>query len=150
MFERYTENARRVVFFARKEASDLGDVEIKAIHMLWGLLREGKAVFFRLQLPEGKLEALRTACVKEGLGGKPIPLSVDMALDEEVKAILARSLEEATSRKHHNIDVGHLLLGLLHVPNKAKDILGKNGISYVQVSALLRDNPPLGDALDYT
>jgi len=55
MFERYSEKARFVIFYSRMEASTLGDREIKAIHLLLGLLREGKAVFFKLQLPEGKL-----------------------------------------------------------------------------------------------
>ncbi len=151
MFERYTDKARRVVFFSRYEASNLGDVEIKPIHLLLGLLREGKALFFRLQLPEGKLEALREACVKEGLGKEHIPTSVDMPLDEEAKLILQRAVEEADSRIGKDIDLEHLFLGTLRVTSKANEILREHGITYAQVSAQLRRGySPLGDTLDST
>jgi ATP-dependent Clp protease ATP-binding subunit ClpC len=41
MFERYTERARRVLFFARYEASQL-DISIETEHLLLGLIREAK------------------------------------------------------------------------------------------------------------
>ncbi len=40
MFERYTETARRVIFFARYEASQLGSPYIETEHLLLGILRE--------------------------------------------------------------------------------------------------------------
>jgi ATP-dependent Clp protease ATP-binding subunit ClpC len=40
MFERYTEKARRVIFYARYEASEFGSSAIEAEHLLLGLLRE--------------------------------------------------------------------------------------------------------------
>lgn len=40
LFERYTERARRVIFFARYEASQFGSVTIESEHMLLGILRE--------------------------------------------------------------------------------------------------------------
>jgi hypothetical protein len=40
MFERYTEKARRIVFFARYEASQYGSPYIEVTHLLFGLLRE--------------------------------------------------------------------------------------------------------------
>ena len=42
MFERYTEKARRVIFFARYEASQFGSPDIETEHLLLGVLREGK------------------------------------------------------------------------------------------------------------
>ena len=39
MFERYTEAARRALFFARYESSQLGAVSIETEHMLLGLLQ---------------------------------------------------------------------------------------------------------------
>jgi ATP-dependent Clp protease ATP-binding subunit ClpC len=44
MFERYTEKARRTIFFARYEASQFGSPYIEAEHLLLGLLREDKAL----------------------------------------------------------------------------------------------------------
>ena len=40
MFERYTEKARRVIFYARYEASMFGSPYIETEHLLLGLLRE--------------------------------------------------------------------------------------------------------------
>lgn len=45
MFERYTEKARRVIFFARYEASNYGSKEIDTEHLLLGLIREDKALY---------------------------------------------------------------------------------------------------------
>ena len=42
MFERYTEKARRVIFFARYEASMFGSSYIETEHVLLGLLREDR------------------------------------------------------------------------------------------------------------
>jgi ATP-dependent Clp protease ATP-binding subunit ClpA len=42
MFERYTERARRVIFFSRYEASQFGSTTIETEHLLLGLLREDK------------------------------------------------------------------------------------------------------------
>jgi hypothetical protein len=39
MFERYTERARRSIFFARWEASKLGSLYIEPEHLLLGLIR---------------------------------------------------------------------------------------------------------------
>ncbi len=44
MFERYTDRARRVIFFARYEASAFGSSSIDTEHLLLGLLREGGGV----------------------------------------------------------------------------------------------------------
>ena len=42
MFERYTEKARRVIFFARQEASEFGGMAIEPHHILLALIREDK------------------------------------------------------------------------------------------------------------
>jgi ATP-dependent Clp protease ATP-binding subunit ClpC len=44
MFERYTGNARRVIFFARYEASQYGSPVINTEHLLRGFLRENKSL----------------------------------------------------------------------------------------------------------
>jgi hypothetical protein len=45
MFERYTEKARRVIFFSRYEASQFGSPKIDTEHLLLGLIREDKALY---------------------------------------------------------------------------------------------------------
>ena len=48
MFERYTEGARRALFFARYQASQFGSVSIEAEHLLLGLIREPTGVVRRM------------------------------------------------------------------------------------------------------
>ena len=48
MFERYTEQARRALFFGRYEASHLGHLSIETEHLLLGLLRENKGIASRI------------------------------------------------------------------------------------------------------
>ena len=69
MFERYTERARRVIFFARYEASQLGSAAIETEHLLLGLIREGKGLTSR------RFSKSRGDCAKQrhalgGLGGR--------------------------------------------------------------------------------
>ena len=58
MFERYTERARRAIFFARYEASQYGSSHIAAEHLLLGLLREDRTLTRRI-LPSGAAEKMR-------------------------------------------------------------------------------------------
>src|SRR5881397_1641271 len=44
VFERYTEKARRVIFFARYEASQYGSPYIETEHLLLGIMREDRAL----------------------------------------------------------------------------------------------------------
>ena len=44
MFERFSERSRRVLFFARDEASQLGSMSIDTEHLLLGLIPEGKGL----------------------------------------------------------------------------------------------------------
>ena len=61
MFERYTEKARRVIFFARYEASQFGSPYIETEHLLLGLLREDKALTNRFLRSHASVESIRKA-----------------------------------------------------------------------------------------
>jgi len=63
MFERYTEKARRVIFFARYEASQFGSPYIETEHLLLGLLREEKCFAAEILRERG----LRLSTVREEL-----------------------------------------------------------------------------------
>ena len=65
MFEKYTEKARRVIFFARYEASQYGSPYIETEHLLLGLLREDKALANRFLRTHGTIES--TPTVSDGV-----------------------------------------------------------------------------------
>ena len=59
MFERYTERARRVIFFARYEASQFGSTTIETEHLLLGLIREDKNLTNRFLRNHSSIESIR-------------------------------------------------------------------------------------------
>ena len=83
MFARYTEEARRVIFFARHEASQSGSPYIETEHLLSGLLREDKALAIRFLRSHTAVESI---CKQiEGhttIRGK-VSISVNLPLSHE-------------------------------------------------------------------
>ena len=113
MFERYTEKARRTVFFARFEASQFGSPHIEPEHLLLGLLREDKALAGRLPHPRPSLESVRQRIEARTPVGAKVPTSVDLPMSLEAKHVLAYAAEEADRLSHKHIGTEHLLLGLM-------------------------------------
>jgi ATP-dependent Clp protease ATP-binding subunit ClpA len=113
MFERYTEKARRVIFFARVEAGELGSPYIETEHILLGLLREDKALTARFFPPGAVIDTIRMQVEGRTTVREKIPTSQDLPLSNECKHVLAYAAEEADSLKHKHIGTEHLLLGLL-------------------------------------
>jgi ATP-dependent Clp protease ATP-binding subunit ClpC len=117
MFERYTEKARRVIFFARYEASEFGSPYIRPEFLLLGILREDKYVVTRW-LGEGDwLAVFRSEVEKYVNKGPKVPTTVDLPLADEAKHILAYASEEAERLGHQHIGTQHLFLGILRESN---------------------------------
>jgi hypothetical protein len=112
MFERYTEKARRVIFFSRYEGSQFGSPYIETEHILLGILREDKEIARRI-LPVGAVESIRKQIEARGLRGPVSSISVDLPLSNESKRVLAYGAEEAERLGHKWIGSNHLFLGLL-------------------------------------
>ena len=114
MFERYTESARRTLFFARYEASQTGSPAIETEHILLGLLRERpgivKTVF---DLSHVQAEDLRRDIEGRVVFRVKIPTSVEIPFSDATKRALRASAEEADRLGHSYIGSEHLLLGLL-------------------------------------
>src|SRR5205814_1992402 len=114
MFERYTEKARRVIFFARYEASQFGAPAIEPEHLLLGLMREDKSLTARfLARAQTSLEAIRKEIEGRAPLREKISTSVELPLAPETKRVLAYAHEESDRLQHRHIGTEHLLLGLL-------------------------------------
>jgi ATP-dependent Clp protease ATP-binding subunit ClpC len=113
MFERYTEKARRVIFFARYEASQYGSPYIETEHLLLGLLREDKALANRFLRPHGSIESIRREIEARITIRERISTSVEVPLSQECKRILNFATEEAERLSHKHVGTEHLLLGIL-------------------------------------
>ena len=94
MFERYTERARRVIFFARYEASMHGSTTIETEHLLLGLVREDKNITNRFLASSPVAESIRTQVEKHTTVRPKVSTSIDLPLTDASKRILAYAAEE--------------------------------------------------------
>ncbi len=130
MFERYTEKARRVIFFARYEASQFGAPAIEPEHLLLGLMREDKTLTARfLARAQASLESIRKEIEGRAPLREKISTSVELPLAPETKRVLAYAHEESDRLQHRHIGTEHLLLGMLREERSmAAEILFERGL----------------------
>jgi ATP-dependent Clp protease ATP-binding subunit ClpA len=113
MWQRFTERARRVVFFAQEEAARLGENYVGTEHLLLGLVRENDSVaariLDRLGVALGRIRADIERQVTRGHGN----LGQDMQLTPRAKRVIDLAYEEARQLNNNYIGTEHLLLGLI-------------------------------------
>lgn len=143
MFERYTEKARRVIFFARYESSQFGGPYIETEHLLLGLLREDKELTHRFLRGEGNIEAIRKQIEDATEIREKTSTSVDLPLSNEGKRALVYAAEESEKLGHKHIGTEHLLLGLLREEKSfAAQLLHERGVRLSSVrEELALDRP---------
>jgi Clp amino terminal domain, pathogenicity island component len=145
MFERYTEQARRTIFFGRYEASQFGCPYIETEHLLLGLLREDKALANRFLRSHAAVESIRKQIEDRRAPGEKVSTSVDLPLSHECKRVLAYGAEEAQRLNHKHIGTEHLLLGLLREEKCfAAQLLRERGLTLHSVRERApQSEPPL-------
>jgi ornithine carbamoyltransferase len=113
MWQRFTERARRVVFFAQEEAARLGENYVGTEHLLLGLIRESDSVAARLLTQLGiALLQIRESIEKQVTQGHG-NLGQDMQLTPRAKRVIDLAYEEARQLNNNYIGTEHLLLGLI-------------------------------------
>ncbi len=113
MFERYTEPARRVIFFSRYMAVQTGSPEIETEHLLLGLLRADMVLARRFLGSPWVAEQVWREVEDKKPVRPPIPPEVDLKLSPEAKHVLRLAADEAEQFSSKKIRTEHLLLGLL-------------------------------------
>jgi ATP-dependent Clp protease ATP-binding subunit ClpC len=127
MFERYTEETRRAVFFARWEAQQSGSAYIEPAHLLLSLTHEANSKANQLFALSAHAENFRERLVVRS--SAKCSASLDLPLSNAGKRVLAYTAEEAERLASKPIGTEHLLLGLLR--EKKSDVpqaLGAVGI----------------------
>lgn len=140
MFERFTELARRAVFWALHEAHELRSGYIEPEHLTLGILADNGLI--RRYLPNDiavdevrrALRALTPPCE----GGR----EGDLPLSAETKQVLRYAAEVAEQVKHRHIGREHLLFGLLHDETRASKVLMGFGINREDVWRELSSGHP--------
>jgi ATP-dependent Clp protease ATP-binding subunit ClpC len=120
MFDRYSESAKRVIFFGRYEASRYRSPEIRPEHLLLGLFRGDRRLARKVLGSGGPIKRfLSSSSSIESIRGnirvvgRNISTSADIPLSEESKQVLEYASEEADRLTDRHIRSKHLLLGLL-------------------------------------
>jgi hypothetical protein len=113
MWQRFTERARRVVFFAQEEAGRLGENYVSTEHLLLGLVRENDSVaariLDRMGVSLGRIRGEVERHVARGDGR----LGQDMQLTPRAKRVIDLAYDEARQLNNNYIGTEHLLLGLI-------------------------------------
>jgi ATP-dependent Clp protease ATP-binding subunit ClpC len=144
VFERFTEPARRVLFFARYETSEAGHLSIQPEHLLIGLLRESHG-------PAGAILAeagVRVADVRADLAERMpspaiVPPSVEIPFVEETKRVLLSAATIADALGHRHVGTEHLLLALLQQESTpAAELLRRHGLHFGPVRDRIERTPP--------
>src|SRR5882724_418162 len=139
MFERYTETARRAIFFARAESIFRKAPAISVQDLLLGLTREKKSRANYISELRSHAAEFRAA-----FGVAPLPQRLDsslirprpqLPLEDDAKKALWYAAQEAHLDREFWIDTDHLLRGLLRFPNDATAALSKAGLELESLQA---------------
>ncbi len=142
MFERYTETARRAIFFARDEAGRTGSPFIAPEHLLIGLFRADATLAADMLGTAESTESVRGKVVASYAPGEPLPDHVDLPVDPACVRALGFAAEEADQLGHKNITPGHVFLGLLREEDcLAAELLRGSGLSLADARTRVRDEP---------
>jgi ATP-dependent Clp protease ATP-binding subunit ClpC len=131
VFEKYSGKSRRIAFFARYEASQLGGEAIEPEHILLAILREDPGLLESI-LPQGEASSslMRTA-IGTTMRGKSKPdASIDLPLSPRAKTVLDIAAREQEASGDERITPKHVLLGLvLDEGSLAARLLRENGVT---------------------
>jgi ATP-dependent Clp protease ATP-binding subunit ClpC len=129
MWQRFTERARKVVFYAQEEAGRLGENYVSTEHLLLGLVRENDSVaariLDRIGVSLGRIRSEIERQVSRGDGR----LGQDMQLTPRAKRVIDLAYDEARQLNNNYIGTEHLLLGLIREgEGLAGRVLSKLGV----------------------
>jgi ATP-dependent Clp protease ATP-binding subunit ClpC len=129
LFDRYTERARRAIFFARWWALQARSPKIGTGHLLLGLTHDR----------DSEADKLFHLCdhrdiFMQGIPGmrdfpNPPIMEGDIPLDSDSKQVLRFTADEASRLNSGPIDTEHLVLGLLRKRSLGRKLLSDAGIS---------------------
>ncbi len=144
MWQRFTERARRVVFFAQEEAGRLGETYVSTEHILLALIREEDNVASCILAKLGASTAsIRNELERQVMRGDG-RLGMDIQLTPRSKRVIDLAYDEARQLGHPYIGTEHLLVALLReAEGLAGRVLTKLG---VKVEAAREEVRQLQDA----
>jgi ornithine carbamoyltransferase len=152
MWQRFTERARKVVFYAQEEAGKLGENYVSTEHLLLGLIRENDNVACRALVRMGVSLSRIRAEIERQVAHGDARIGKDMQLTPRAKRVIDLAYDEAQSLSNNYIGTEHLLLGLIRegegLAGKVLAMLGadlertRQEVKQLQEKPKENDNPP--------
>jgi len=141
MFERYTEKARRAIFFAHYDASQYGSYYIDTEHLLLGLMRENFPLLSNMMGSGISAHAIQQEIEKQIQRGERFSTAVEVPLSVESKRVLNFAAEEAERLGQRHVGTEYLLLGLLREENALAAVtLRRHGAHLAEIRLKLAGN----------
>ena len=133
--ERYTDGAKKTVYYAKKEALRCGHPSLRTEHILLGLLKDpdntGCAVLRECGID---LRAIRAKLSLRMAAGGTSPPTDEIPFSVSARRVLRYSANEAKSMNHRYVGTEHLLLGLIRERSGlASDVLHEMGVNLLMV-----------------
>lgn len=112
-FERFTEDAKRVLVLAQKEAEKSRRSYIGTEHLLLAMLHSESGAAYRILTRLGIELGMVRVAIRDVLGSSALMALTDLVPTARVKRVIEISVEEALRIGSREIDSSHLLLGLV-------------------------------------
>lgn len=132
MFEKYTEHARRALYYSRYEAGRRNCTHVEPEHILLGILRDRSEEVLKLLAHfdlkvEDLTKLFETSQLTAGItANTPMPLS------DPSKQVLVSAGAEAEAMGDPGVAALHLMLGILSIESSAAArLLAEKGINAV-------------------
>eukprot|EP01024_Parvocaulis_polyphysoides_P021457 TRINITY_DN2015_c0_g5_i1.p1 TRINITY_DN2015_c0_g5~~TRINITY_DN2015_c0_g5_i1.p1 ORF type:complete len:871 (-),score=175.73 TRINITY_DN2015_c0_g5_i1:400-3012(-) len=136
MFEKFTERSIKVVLVAQREAQNMGSNELAILHLVLGLLQIdpqgvlGKATDFEKAREEVYQMVKNNNDEKQKKQKEELKTSLqDVPFSSEVKSVLQAALDTAQSMGSQFISPEHIILGVLTINERSKNLLKRLGVS---------------------
>lgn len=143
MFERFTQEARRALFFSRYEAAQVGRTRISPEHLLLGVIRSASGLTHALLTTAGvTADDARAAMTLGDNTGQPIAGGVEIPFQPLATMVFIAAADEADKLGHGAIATVHLMLGVLRESDHAGTFLASKGLSVEAVRRAAAEASP--------
>lgn len=139
MFEKYTNSARMALFYARNFSQEMRSDAITPEHLLLGIIEEREDILREIVTETEEIKRkLQNLLAKDKLSRALVFEKESVVLAENTKQILAMACEFANFYCSENVDLEHLLLGILKTSSPASNILKYAGVSTLKIKKLIQ------------
>jgi ATP-dependent Clp protease ATP-binding subunit ClpC len=150
LFPRFTEAAKRTLFFSRYEAVSLGRIEIAPEHVLLGVVRgAGAATRAMLETAGITLNDVRAAIAAANAPRDQVVEPVQVPFQSSTKTLFMVAGDEADRLGHQKIATVHLVLALLRDGGVAATVLNDRGMTVDRVRAAASSGGSAGQDDEY-